>query len=79
VHYQKKGPHEAKAESTPTYGNALIEGPCQHATKFLTDKIIHKITREISFKIKKQNIEPFGKNRRYLTKIPMRLTTKLQA
>jgi hypothetical protein len=79
VHYWKKGPHEAGAESTPTYGNALIKGPCQHATNFLTDEIIHKITREINFKIKKQNIEPFGKNRRYLTKILMRLTTKLQA
>ncbi len=50
-----------------------------NATNFLTDEIIHKITREIIFKTKKQKIEPFGKNRRYLAKIPMRLTTKSQA
>jgi hypothetical protein len=39
----------------------LIKGPYQHATNFLTDEIIHKITREIVFKTKKQNIDPCGK------------------
>jgi len=50
--FSEEGPHEAGAESTPAYGNALIEGPYQHATNFLTHEIIHKITREFIFKTK---------------------------